>query len=83
MRTTFYAFFILLLFQSALNAQKPNILLIVSDDLNSRIGPFMNVDKHTPHLDRLANEGVRFSTRLLPVPDLRAFACFVYERALS
>lgn len=41
--------------------QKPNILLIVSDDLNTRIGPYMDIDKHTPHLDRLANEGVRFS----------------------
>ena len=26
----------------------PNILLIVSDDLNTRIGPYMDIDKHTP-----------------------------------
>jgi iduronate 2-sulfatase len=61
MKTTFFAFFMLLLFNSALNAQKPNILLIVSDDLNTRIGPYMEIDKHTPHLDRLATEGVLFS----------------------
>ncbi len=42
-------------------SKKPNILLIVSDDLNTRIGPYMAVDKHTPHLDRLAKEGVRFA----------------------
>ncbi|MDN3690504.1 sulfatase [Cyclobacterium jeungdonense] len=44
-----------------LQAQTPNILMIVSDDLNTRIGPYMDIDNHTPHLDRLANEGVRFS----------------------
>ena len=43
------------------NAQQPNILLIISDDLNTNIGPYMNTDKHTPYLDRLASEGVSFS----------------------
>ncbi|SHN32638.1 Arylsulfatase A [Cyclobacterium lianum] len=43
-----------------LQAQKPNILLIVSDDLNTNIGPFMGTTNHTPHLDRLAAEGMRF-----------------------
>lgn len=40
---------------------KPNILLIVSDDLNTRIGPFMEVENHTPELDKLAKAGVRFT----------------------
>ncbi|MEM7374848.1 MAG: sulfatase [Bacteroidota bacterium] len=40
--------------------QRPNVLLIISDDLNTRIGPYMEIDQHTPHLDRLAKEGVRF-----------------------
>ena len=44
-----------------LQAQSPNILLIVSDDLNTRIGPYMEVKNHTPNLDRLAKKGVRFS----------------------
>jgi arylsulfatase A-like enzyme len=38
-----------------------NILLIVSDDLNTSIGPYLGVDNFTPNLDRLAQEGVRFS----------------------
>ncbi|WP_375586327.1 sulfatase [Cyclobacterium xiamenense] len=42
-------------------AQQPNILLIISDDLNTRIGPYMNVADHTPNLDRLAATGVRFT----------------------
>ena len=39
---------------------RPNVLLIYSDDLNTRIGPYMNIDKHTPHLENFAREGVSF-----------------------
>ena len=68
MRTTLFSIFMLLLFHFGLNAQKPNILLIVSDDLNTRIGPYMEIDKHTPHLDRLAAEGVQFSQAYCQYP---------------
>jgi len=51
-----------------IHARKPNILLIVSDDLNTRIGPYMETDKHTPHLDRLAEEGVRFTRAYCQYP---------------
>ncbi|HPE76824.1 MAG TPA: sulfatase [Draconibacterium sp.] len=44
-----------------LSQSKPNILLIVSDDLNTRIGPFMEIENHTPQLDKLARAGVRFT----------------------
>jgi len=47
--------------QVAPNSSKPNILLIVSDDLNTRIGPFMGIENHTPQLDKLASRGVRFT----------------------
>lgn len=47
---------------------KPNILLIISDDLNTRIGPYMDIDSHTPNLDRLAGEGVRFSRAYCQYP---------------
>ena len=57
----FFVFIYLLLFTWILEAQKPNILLIISDDLNTNIGPYMEIDKHTPNLDRLSSEGVRFS----------------------
>ncbi len=46
----------------------PNILLITSDDLNTRIGPYMDLDKHTPHLDQLAEEGVRFTRAYCQFP---------------
>lgn len=61
--------FIFLLFLSpCLKAQKPNILLIISDDLNTRIGPYMDTDKHTPNLDQLAREGVRFTKAYCQYP---------------
>lgn len=51
-----------LIFTPLLKAQeKPNIVLIISDDLNTRIGPYMDIENHTPHLDKLAEQGVRFS----------------------
>src|SRR6056297_3356277 len=46
----------------------PNILLITSDDLNTRIGPYMDLDRHTPHLDQLAEEGVRFTRAYCQFP---------------
>lgn len=58
----FFVPFLSLVFTSAvIKGQKPNILLIISDDLNTRIGPYMDIDKHTPNLDRLSREGVRFT----------------------
>lgn len=56
-----------LFFSIILNAQ-PNILLIISDDLNTRIGPYMELNNHTPNLDRLADEGVRFTRTYCQYP---------------
>ena len=61
-------FLILLVFNSNLSAQKPNILFIISDDLNTRIGPYMHIDRHTPNLDRLSREGIRFSRAYCQFP---------------
>lgn len=60
----FYKYFLFVLLGSVpslLIAQQTNILVIISDDLNTKIGPYMDIDNHTPHLDRLAEEGVRFA----------------------
>ena len=59
---------LLILFSLNASGQKPNILLIVSDDLNTRIGPYMNIDDHTPNLDRLAREGVKFTRAYAQYP---------------
>jgi len=44
------------------NAEQPNIILIVADDLGyGDIGCYGNTENRTPHLDRLAAEGMRFT----------------------
>jgi len=58
----------LLCYTPVLEAQKPNVLLVISDDLNTLIGPFMEIQKHTPNLDRLANEGIRFTRTYCQYP---------------
>lgn len=40
---------------------KPNILVMVADDLGLHTGAYGDTNAVTPNLDRLANEGVRFT----------------------
>ena len=61
-------FLLLLLFAFVFNhlqsqeSQKPNIVLIMADDIGfSDIGCYGS-EIHTPNIDKLANEGLRFST---------------------
>ena len=48
--------------------EKPNVLLIVSDDLNTSIGPYTAIENHTPHLARLAEEGITFDRAYCQYP---------------
>ena len=41
--------------------ERPNILLLVAEDLSPRIGAFGDAVARTPNLDRLAAEGTRFT----------------------
>jgi iduronate 2-sulfatase len=61
-------FLILLILAPSFLTAQPNILLIFSDDLNTRIGPYMGIDEHTPHLDKLASEGVMFTRAYCQYP---------------
>lgn len=47
---------------------QPNILLIVADDLNTQIGPYNDLEAHTPNLDRLAQQGVKFTRAYAQYP---------------
>ena len=51
-------------------SEKPNFLFVVSDDLNTRIGPYVDssLRLYTPNLDRLAAEGVRFTRAYAQFP---------------
>lgn len=48
--------------------EKPNVLLIISDDLNTSIGPYINSDNHTPNLSQLANDGIKFNRTYCQYP---------------
>jgi arylsulfatase A-like enzyme len=53
----------------AVAAERPNVLLIVSDDQRyDALGAANNAVIKTPHLDRLAREGVRFTHTFVPLP---------------
>jgi arylsulfatase A-like enzyme len=49
--------------ESGAHLSRPNILFVISDDLNNRIGPYVepSLGILTPNLDRLAGEGVVFT----------------------
>ena len=49
-----------------MNANKPNILLITSDQQRADCIGFENARVRTPHLDALAREGTRFSANITP-----------------
>lgn len=50
-------------------ADRPNILLIISDDLASwMVGCYGNKEIRTPHIDKLAEGGVRFANNFVCTP---------------
>lgn len=57
----FYKYFLVKPEKEVVEVQKPNIIFILGDDIGySDISPFGSEIK-TPHLDRLADEGIRFA----------------------
>jgi arylsulfatase A-like enzyme len=47
--------------QAQRNSDRPNIVLVISEDLSPRLGCYGDPIAVTPHLDNLAKEGVRFT----------------------
>ena len=43
------------------NAGRPNILLLMAEDMSSRVGVFGDSVARTPNLDALAAQGVRYA----------------------
>lgn len=55
--------FVLALTALAHAAERPNVIIILADDLGyADIGPFGGTKARTPHLDRMAREGMRLTS---------------------
>lgn len=65
------------------SARKPNILWLIGENLSHDLGCYGTKDVHTPNLDRLAAEGVRytrvFSTNPACAPSRSAFFAGMYQ----
>ena len=68
-------------------SRPPNLLLLVAEDLGPRIGAFGDAVARTPHLDRLAAQGVRFgnafTTSGVCAPSRAALVTGVHQIAMG
>jgi N-sulfoglucosamine sulfohydrolase len=64
--------------------QRPNILMIVSEDNSEQIGAYGETRVHTPALDQLAETGIRYTNAYVPYsvcsPSRAAFLTGLYPR---
>ena len=58
-----------LLGASTLNAaDRPNILWLSTEDMSPNLGCYGDADAHTPHIDELVAEGIRYANAFVPCP---------------
>ncbi len=81
---------ILSAFQSQTNAQelsRPNVLWIIAEDMSPDLGCYGNDLVHTPNIDRLAGESVRFTNAFTTAPvcsaSRSAFSTGMYQTSIG
>ena len=55
-------------FQETFAKDRPNVVVFLADDAGMDFGCYGNKGIHTPHIDRLAGEGIRFANAFLTAP---------------
>ena len=55
------SFLLLMIGQTSLAQERPNVLLLIAEDLSPRLGSYGDGVAKTPNLDRLAARGVMFT----------------------
>lgn len=58
----------LLLLALAAPAPRPNVVFVVAEDLSPTLGCYAHPDGRTPHLDKLATQGARFTRAFTHAP---------------
>ena len=51
-----------------IKASKPNILMIIVDDLRPQLGCYSHKETYSPNIDRIAAEGTLFENAYVQVP---------------
>ena len=59
---------LLFAFASAAHAGKPNVLFVISDDLNTALSGLGHPECRTPNLDKFAETGVTFTRAFCQFP---------------
>lgn len=68
MKPTLFTLALLLLTGLASAADKPNVLFLISDDLNNYLGCYGDPRAKTPNIDELASRGVKFERAYCTFP---------------
>ncbi|MEQ1839767.1 MAG: sulfatase, partial [Verrucomicrobiales bacterium] len=68
MKQTLFTLALLLLSGMAPASEKPNVLFLISDDLNNYLGCYGDPRAKTPNIDELASRGVRFDRAYCTFP---------------
>jgi arylsulfatase A-like enzyme len=73
--------------EAAADSKRPNILILMAEDMSPRVGAFGDPVAVTPNIDRLATEGVRypntFTTAGVCAPSRAAHITGVHQMALG